>query len=258
VAVKLRLVLEYQGTNYQGFQLQKEAPTIQGELEKALYHLTNENIRVSAASRTDSGVHAWGQVVAFHTMSGLGTAAFVSGLNHYLPADIAVREAHRVSQTFNPRRAARSREYRYLVLNRATRSPRLREDTYLVRGYLDIPAMNQAAAVLIGEHDFASFASQLEADIKSTVRRVHRAEITRQGDIVTFNITASSFLPHQVRNTMGSLLRVGQGKMTLEEFCSIMENKKPGQAGPTAPACGLCLMRVNYGEQYEVIVDENL
>lgn len=251
-------MLEYQGTHYQGFQAQKEGPTIQRELEKALYQLTKENIRVAGSSRTDSGVHARGQVVAFRTRSALGPAAFVSGLNHYLPDDIAVREAILVSETFNPRRDARSREYRYLVLNRATRSPRLRENACLVRGSLDIPEMNRAAAKLIGEHDFAAFASQLEEKTRCTVRRVYRAEINRQGDMVIFHMTASSFLPHQVRNTVGSLLRVGQGKMTLEEFCSIMENEVPGSAGPAAPACGLCLIRVNYGEQYEVNIDENL
>ena len=246
MAGKLRLVLEYQGTNYQGFQLQKRAPTIQGELEKALYKLTQEKIRVTAASRTDSGVHARGQVVTFGTKSELGADTFINGLNYYLPADIAVREARWVSEDFNPRRDARSREYQYSILNRATRSPMVKDYSYLVRGDLDTGAMNEAGAKLIGEHDFASFASQLGAQIKSTVRTVHRAEIVREGDMVIFHMTAGSFLPHQVRNTVGTLIRVGQGKMTLEEFCSIMGLAKPGLAGPTVPASGLCLVRVNY------------
>jgi tRNA pseudouridine38-40 synthase len=246
VAGKLLLVLEYQGTNYQGFQLQKQAPTIQGELEKALYKLTQEKIRVIAASRTDSGVHARGQVVTFGTESELGADTFINGLNYYLPADIAVREARGGSDTFNPRRDARSREYQYSILNRATRSPMVKDFSYLVRGDLDTGAMNEAGARLIGEHDFASFASQLGAQIKITVRTVHRAEMVREGDMVIFHMMASSFLPHQVRNTVGTLLRVGQGKMTLEEFCSIIGLTKPGLAGPMVPASGLCLMRVNY------------
>jgi tRNA pseudouridine38-40 synthase len=246
VAGKLLLVLEYQGTNYQGFQLQKQAPTIQGELEKALYKLTQEKIRVIAASRTDSGVHARGQVVTFGTKSKLEADIFINGLNYYLPADIAVREARWVSETFNPRRDARSREYQYSILNRATRSPMVKDFSYLVRGDLDTGAMNEAGARLIGEHDFASFASQLGAQIKITVRTVHRAEMVREGDMVIFHMMASSFLPHQVRNTVGTLIRVGQGKMTLEEFCSIIGLTKPGLAGPMVPASGLCLMRVNY------------
>lgn len=259
MAVKLRLVLEYQGTKYQGFQAQKNASTIQGELEKALYQLTKEKVRVIGASRTDSGVHARGQVVAFRTQSLLGSVAFKNGLNHYLPSDIAVREASTASDTFHPRRDAQSREYRYLILNRATRSPHFKENAYLVRGRLDIPTMNRAAARLVGEHDFAAFASQIQGtNIRCTIRTVYRAEVTRQGDFVIFYITANAFLPHQVRNTMGSLLRVGRGKMTLEEFCSIMKSKIVGQAGPAVPACGLCLIKVTYGEQFEVNVDENL
>jgi len=246
VAGKLLLILEYRGTNYQGFQLQKRAPTVQSKLEKALYRLTGEKIRVIAASRTDSGVHAQGQVVTFSTESGLEAAIFITGLNHYLPSDIAVRQAQWVDEAFNPRRDARSREYRYLILNRTTRSPLLMDRSYLVPGDLDIEAMNQAGSRLIGKHDFASFASQLGSNINSTVRTVHRAEVARKGEMVIFHITADSFLPHQVRNTIGALIRVGQGRMTLEEFCSIIEMKKPGLAGPTAFAGGLCLIRINY------------
>jgi len=259
VAARLRLVLEYQGKNYQGFQAQKNAPTVQDELEKALYQLTKEKTRVTGASRTDSGVSARGQVVAFRTGSALDTHAFVSGLNHYLPPDIAVREASIVIDTFHPRRDATSREYRYLILNRATRSPHFQENAFLVHGSLDVPAMNQAAQCLVGTHDFAAFASRVAGtNLKCTVRRVFRAEVTRQGDFVIFVVVANAFLPHQVRNTVGSLLRVGQAKMTLEDFCSIMESKIVGRGGPAVPASGLCLIRVNYGEQFEVNIDENL
>ena len=246
MAGKLLLVLEYKGTSYHGFQLQKQAPTIQGELEKALYKLTQEKIRVSSASRTDSGVHARGQVVTFRTSSKLGADTFINGLNYHLPADIAVLEARRVSETFNPRRDARSREYQYTVLNHPTRSPLFEDYSYLVRGDLDIKAMNEASGRLVGEHDFASFASRLNPQIKNTVRTVYRAEVVRQETLVVFQMTANAFLPHQVRNTVGSLIRVGQGKMTLEEFCSIIGLAKPGLAGPMVSASGLCLVRINY------------
>lgn len=254
---KILLVVEYDGSRYHGFQWQDGQPSIQGGLEKALTKLTGERRRVMSASRTDAGVHAKGQVVSFRTASTLSTDSFVSGLNHYLPSDIAVREAHRISDKFNVRREAISREYSYYILNRPTRSPIREGFSYLVAGRLDIEAMNQACSMLVGEHDFVSFAARNGASLKSTVKRVFRAEVTREGDMVIFNIAANSFLMHQVRNTIGALIRVGQGKMTINEFNSILEAREPALAGPTAPAYGLCLNRVNYAEPLESF-DENL
>jgi tRNA pseudouridine38-40 synthase len=248
---KILLVMEYDGTRYHGFQWQDDLPSIQGEVEKALTKLTGERRRVMSASRTDAGVHAEGQVVSFRTGSALSTDNFVGGLNHYLPNDIAVKAAYRMNDDFNVRREATSREYSYYILNSATRSPIREGFSYLVPGELDVEAMNQAAQALVGEHDFASFAARNGATVKSTVRRVLSAEVTRDGDLVTFNIAASSFLLHQVRNTIGALIRVGQGKMTVAEFKSILEAKELSLAGPTAPACGLCLNRVNYAEPLE-------
>jgi tRNA pseudouridine38-40 synthase len=248
---KILLVMEYDGSCYHGFQWQDDLPSIQGEVEKALTKLTGERRRVMSASRTDAGVHAEGQVVSFRTGSALSTDNFVSGLNHYLPNDIAVKAAYRMNDDFNVRREAASREYSYYILNSATRSPIREGFSYLVPGELDIKAMNQAAQALVGEHDFASFAARNGATVKSTVRRVLRAEVTREGDLVTFNIAANSFLLHQVRNTIGALIRVGQGKMTIDEFKSILEAKELALAGPTAPAGGLCLNRVNYVEPLE-------
>jgi tRNA pseudouridine38-40 synthase len=243
--------MEYDGTRYHGFQWQDDLPSIQGEVEKALTKLTGERRRVMSASRTDAGVHAEGQVVSFRTGSALATDNFVSGLNHYLPNDIAVKAAYRMDDDFNVRREATSREYSYYILNSVTRSPIREGFSYLVPGELDVKAMNQAAQALVGEHDFASFAARNGAVVKSTVRRVFSAEVTRDGDLVSFNIAASSFLLHQVRNTIGALIRVGQGKMTVDEFKSILEAKELALAGPTAPARGLCLNRVNYAEPLE-------
>jgi len=243
--------MEYDGTNYYGFQLQANAPTIQKEIEIALEKLTGKRNRIIAASRTDTGVHAKGQVVSFRTESMLPPSAFVNGLNHYLPKDIAVKAAFRVSDSFNARRHAVSREYNYYILNRPTRSPIWRHFAYLVAQPLDIEAMNQACQILIGEHDFASFASSLEAGIRYTVRRVYRAKVRQDGEMVVFNMVANSFLTHQVRNTVGALIRVGLGKMSGDDFRSIMEAKQPGLAGPTALACGLCLMRVEYPHPFD-------
>ena len=248
---RIVLIMEYDGTNYHGFQLQASLPTIQGETEKALRKLTGERSRVITASRTDAGVHAKGQVVSFRTRSSLPLPTFINGLNYYLPRDIAVKAAHRVSDSFNVRRSALSREYSYYILNSLTRSPIWEGFAYLVSGHLDIEAMNQACQALIGEHDFASFASSIGGGIKSTIRRVYRAKVEKDGQSAVFNIVANSFLPHQVRNTVGALLRVGLGKMTVDEFHRIIEAKKPGLARPTAPARGLCLMRINYPRSFE-------
>ncbi len=248
---KIVLIMEYDGKHYHGFQLQATLPTIQREVEKALRKLTGERTRVMTASRTDAGVHAKGQVVSLRTKSPLPPQTFVNGLNYYLSRDIAIKAAYKVDDSFNVRRGAISREYNYYILNSLTRSPIREGFSYFVRGYLDIEALNQACQALIGEHDFISFASSMEIGTKNTVRRVYQAEMEKDGDLAVFNIVANSFLPHQVRNTVGTLIRVGLGRMKIDEFCSIMKAKKPGLAGPTAPACGLCLMQVNYPYPFE-------
>ena len=248
---KIALILEYDGTRYHGFQLQASLPTIQGEIEKALRQLTGERTRVMAASRTDAGVHAKGQVVSFRDKSSHSLQTFVNGLNYYLPGDIAVKAAHRIRDSFSVRRHAVSREYSYYILNSLTRSPLREGFSYLVTGHLDVEAMNQACQALIGEHDFASFTSGVGVGVKSTVRRVYRAEMRKDGELAVFNMVANSFLTHQVRNTVGALIRVGLGKSSIDEFYSIMEAKKPGLAWPTAPACGLCLRQVNYPRPFE-------
>ena len=248
---KIVLILEYDGTGYYGFQLQATLPTIQGEIEKALQKLTKDKTRVMSASRTDTGVHAKGQVVSFRTRSAYSLETFVNGLNYYLPEDIAVKTTHRVSDSFSVRRHAVSREYNYYILNSLTRSPLRGGFSHLVTGHLDIDTMNQACQVLIGEHDFASFCSGIGGEIRNTVRRVYQAEVRQDGELAIFNIVANSFLPHQVRSTVGTLIRVGLGKVNLDEFCSIMEAKKPGTAGPTVAPGGLCLMQVNYPHPFE-------
>ncbi len=245
-ATKVVLIIEYEGTRYHGFQLQPRLPTIQRELEQALAKLTGSRRRVVAASRTDAGVHARGQVVSFRTKSSLPDKTFVTGLNYYLPEDIAVRAAYRVDDSFHVQRDAVSRKYSYYVLNSQTRSPLRRGTSYLVSGRLDVEAMNGACRLLLGEHDLASFASRMDVGERSTVRNILRAGVTKEGETVVFHMVANSFLPHQLRNTVGLLLRVGLGKMVASEVSDIIEAKKPGLAGPTVPACGLCLMCVNY------------
>lgn len=252
---RLVIIVEYDGGGYHGFQLQAESPTIQEELEKAILALTGEKRRVMAASRTDAGVHARGQVVSFRTESHFSPTVFVNGLNHYLPRDIAVKRAYRVRVTLNVRKEADSREYSYYILNSETRSPLRERFTYRVKGALDLTAMNEACQLLYGEHDFISFASALEARRRDNTKRIilHAGVVREKGDLAVFEITANSFLTHQVRNTVGSLLRVGQGRMGIEEFKNIMEAREVGIAGPGVPACGLFLIKVNYPYSFEEV-----
>jgi tRNA pseudouridine38-40 synthase len=244
---KFVLLIEYDGTRYHGFQWQAGLPTIQNELEQAIKRFCGQSSRVAAASRTDAGVHAKGQVVSFRAKSTMDNMTLVRALNYYLPEDIAVKAAFRANDDFNVRRDAESREYRYYILNGDTRSPFSRRFALFVPKMLDIQAMNDACQLIRGEHDFASFASSLD-DGKSTLRSVYEAGIEKRGFFTVFRIVANSFLPHQVRSTVGLLIRLGLGKLGIEGFRDIMEAKSLGLAGPVSPACGLCLKKVNYPE----------
>ena len=236
--------MEYDGTRYHGSQYQSNAVSIQGETESALQKLTGEEIRVSMASRTDAGVHAKGQVVSLKSKASFPPKTWVEAMNHYLPKDISIRAAYEVDGGFDVRRHALCREYRYHIMNRRTPSPLWRHFSESVPQPLDVEAMNAACSVLVGERDFAPFAPA--AYTRSTRRQAFSAEVGRTGDVVTFDIRASSFLPHQVRNTVGGLVKVGLHKMTVETFREMASSGKAGTIGPTAPARGLCLMNIKY------------
>ena len=252
VTKRLALVLEYDGTNFCGFQWQENVPTIQHELEQALEKLTGDKIRVAASSRTDTGVHARGQVVSFKINSALPVEAFVQGLNYHLPEDIAVKSAYQVNDSFLVRSMSISREYSYYILNSQTRSPMMARFAHRIVGELDVETMNRACQALVGIHDFASFASDISDEPQmSTVRQVYQAKVERDEDIVVFNIVANAFIRHQIRSTAGALVQVGLNKLSEAEFISILKEKKNGLAGPTLPACGLCLIRVNYPCSFE-------
>ncbi|HAZ32198.1 MAG TPA: tRNA pseudouridine(38-40) synthase TruA [Dehalococcoidia bacterium] len=244
---KISLLIEYEGTNYHGFQIQSNVPTIQGELERAIFRVTGEAVRIRGAGRTDAGVHAWGQVATFETASALPPLTFLRALNFYLPPDISVRDACSVGVRFDVRRDALSREYRYTILNDSVHSPRHRRWTYLVTRKLDTEAMSKACGILLGQHDFAPF-TNTEGAAKNTVRTVFKAEVRREGRLMFFNMAANAFLPQQVRRTAGSLLRVGSGEMEVDEFWEMAGSGLIGAAKPVAPPHGLCLMRVNYSD----------
>jgi tRNA pseudouridine38-40 synthase len=240
---RLALVLEYDGRRYGGSQYQKNAPSIQGELEAALNKLTGENPQTAFAGRTDAGVHARGQVASFVTGSRHQPEVFVRGLNRWLPADIAVQRALEVPLDFDVRRRARSREYRYLVLNSLLPSPLLQAFTWQVAEQLDVAAMREAASLLVGRHDFAAFAGPVAG---STVRSLQRCELETRARLLAVCMEADAFLPHQVRRTVGALVQVGLGRRSAADLAGLLREPQPAVAGPAAPPQGLCLMKVNY------------
>lgn len=247
---KLALVLEYEGTQFHGFQKQPQARTVQGELERVLFRITGAAVSTTGASRTDAGVHAQGQVVSLATSSVLSCRTLVLALNFYLPADLVVPDVWDVDEVFDARRSAASREYRYTIMNRAVRSPLEGRFAYLVRDNLDIDAMDRAVQALVGEHDFASFTSpQAAREARTTVRRVLRAAVRREEDRILVELEGSGFLPQQVRRTVGAVLRVGMGRLTGGDFRELVEQPRPGAAGPGVPPHGLCLMAVRYSPE---------
>lgn len=241
---KLIGIVEYDGTDYLGFQLQTQGPTVQGEIEQALAAVTQEEIRIIAAGRTDTGVHARGQVIAFSTAWRHPVEELQRALNAVLPEDIAVRELRPVAKGFHPRFDAVSREYRYTILNQPLRSPLARRFAYHFPRPLDIVAMNEAAGILMGTHDFASFGRAPQGD--NTVRMVYRAQWNSEEPFVYFDIVANAFLYRMVRSLVGTLLLVGTGELPPAGFEEILQSADRDRAGQAVPAYGLCLMKVNY------------
>lgn len=242
--VRYRARVEYDGSDFAGFQVQPGARTVQGELEAALARLSGgRRVTVAAAGRTDAGVHASGQVIAFRYGGRLAGPELERALDALLPPDVAVRDLRRAPPGFDPRRHARYREYRYSVWN-GPRSP-LRERTALgVRRPLDVAAMARAAVALVGRHDFRAFGA---ADGRSPVRTVHRVRVQRTGRLVTVDIAADAFLRGMVRGIVAALLRVGRGELAAEEIGAALGETRRALHGEAAPARGLCLRRVVYG-----------
>ena len=207
-------------------------------------------MRVKGASRTDAGVHAKGQVVALSTDSNLPAETFTKAINYYLADGIAVLGTFDVPDDFDPRRGALSRVYRYVILNRKPPSPLESNRAYHFERDLDVETMAKATQSLVGTHNMWAFTSPSLADVQKTVRTVHQAHTVRKGDKVFFEIEANSFLPQQIRRTVGALLQVGIGKLSSADFSLMAEFGPPGAAGPVVPPWGLYLMRVKYPEGY--------
>jgi tRNA pseudouridine38-40 synthase len=242
--MRVRAVVAYDGTDYQGFQRQINGPTVQEALEIALARVTGKETVVLAAGRTDSGVHAEGQVIAFDSEWRHPLEVLQRALNAVLPKDVAVRDVTQVAADFHPRYAARSRCYRYTVYNAPVRSPLVRRTSLHVPQRLDVEAMQRAAQVLVGEHDFAAFGRPPQGE--NTVRRVLRAEWHGEALWLVFDIEANAFLTRMVRSLVGTMLEVGRGRMTVEAFEQVLISRDRSQAGPTAPPQALCMVRVVY------------
>jgi len=241
--VRYRARVEYDGTEFCGFQLQREGRTVQGELESALARLSDGcRIRVDGAGRTDTGVHASGQVIAFTYQGRLPRDKLRRALDAMLPRDIAMGPLVRVELGFQPRHAARQREYRYTVRT-GTRSPLHERFALGIRGPLDVEAMDTAARLLVGRHDFSAFGGWH----RQPIRTLHRVRIRRIGKTITIDVVGDAFLRQMVRSIVAALLRIGRGEATAEDLAAALRSRERAFAGAIAPPHGLSLRRVRFG-----------
>jgi tRNA pseudouridine38-40 synthase len=242
----IRLLLEYDGTRYHGWQRQADAATIQQTLEEALERLTREKVTLIGSGRTDAGVHALGQVANFRTASTIPLKAFHDGLNSMLPADIAVLAATEASLDFHARKSALSKTYEYRILNRRNRSPLYHHYAWWIAPRLDLEALAAAATCLPGEHDFSAFRAS-GSDNNNPVRRVLSAAWRDEpGGWLNFTITATGFLRSMVRSLVGTMVEVGRGKIPASRLAELLASGVRQDAGPTAPPQGLYLVEVFY------------
>jgi len=240
----LRLTLEYDGTGYAGFQRQRTRPTIQGDLEAALARVLDEPVHVTAASRTDAGAHALGQVVNFRTGRPIPLDRLVSVVNGRLPAQIRVRDAAVVSDAFHARFSARSRTYAYLVLNRPQGSALLERFCYHTAAPVDWALVNRALQQYVGVHDFTAFAAGVAG--RSAQREVYRAGCRRRGTFAVLTVEGSAFLHQMVRRMVTLALQIGRGEGPPELVSEVLSGKAPRPKGAPVPARGLLLQRVTY------------
>lgn len=244
---RIRMIVEYDGSGYHGFQRQANAHTVQAELEARIRQLTGESVTVSGASRTDTGVHALGQVIAFDTASPIPITRWTSALNGYLPADIRVLHSDVVADDFHPAFAALQKTYYYRIWRERPGSALQRQRALLCYEELDEDAMKRAAPLLAGQHDFRAFCSS-GATTRTFERIVSHCELNRHGPLLRLEIAANGFLYNMVRIIVGTLLEVGRGRIGPEEIPAIIASGERSRAGPTAPPQGLHLLRVDYGE----------
>jgi tRNA pseudouridine38-40 synthase len=247
--MRVALGVEYDGSAYNGWQCQPDVPTVQNTLQDALGGIAGEAIAITAAGRTDTGVHALEQVVHFDTNVERPLSAWVRGTNALLPDSIAVLWAHVVPDEFHARFSARARSYRYLLLNRPVRSAVQHGKAGWFHAPLELDAMREAAQFLLGEHDFSAFRAS-ECQANSPVRTLTQLDIRRHGETIIFDLAANAFLHHMVRNIVGSLVYVGKGKHPPLWLQEVLESRSRAHAAPTFAPDGLYLRHISYDEQW--------
>ncbi len=241
----VKITIEYEGTDYAGWQVQPNGTSIQEVVQLAIGAITGEDdVKINGSGRTDAGVHAAGQVASFTTGSDIPADDLVHAINSKLPDDIAVIDAADVPAEFHARFSAKSKTYRYSILNRAVRSPLDRVRRCFVRRKLDMAAMQAAAKHIAGEHDFAAF--QSKPDGKPSVRRITDLAVDADGDEIHITVSANGFLYNMIRAIAGTLIEVGLGAREADSIAELIESRDRSAAGATAPPQGLCLMRVEY------------
>jgi tRNA pseudouridine38-40 synthase len=242
---KIKLTIEYDGTDYVGWQVQPNGVSVQQRVELALEQLLEEKVRVHSSGRTDAGVHALGMVCHLETERELPLSAWREGLNRFLPATIAVRQAERVADDFHARFSATGKRYRYSILRSEVRSPLQRRTSWQIRQALDLKLMQSAAGQFIGQHDFAAFRTSGCA-AETTVREIFSIELIEQGDLLHIDVCGSGFLKNMVRMMVGTLVEIGRGKRPLQDVEKLLNNDPSAGPALTAPAQALCLMEVWY------------
>lgn len=242
---RIKLIVAYDGTEYSGWQIQPEAPTIEMYLDKAIHELTGENVHVTGASRTDAGVHAYGNVAVFDTESTIPGDRFTFALNRFLPDSIVIQDSWEVAGDFHPRHCNTRKTYEYRILNTAVPLPQKRNFTWHVAGSIDIEKMREAAAYIVGEHDFKSFCC-VRTQAESTVRIIYSLEVLQEGSEIIIRIKGNGFLYNMVRIITGTLIQVGKGRFQPEYVKQMLEAKDRTVAGQTAPPQGLTLVGIEY------------
>ena len=244
---KLKLLIEYEGTRYHGWQVQPNGLTIQEVIEDCLKKITGENASVVGSGRTDAGVHAEGQVAHFKTASNMTPKQFMMAFNSLLPHDIVIKNVAEAPDDFHAQRSAIRKIYRYTILNREYPSALLHDRCCFIQYPLDVKAMQSAKFFLEGRHDFSAFrASNCEA--QNPIREIYKIDISKKEDFITLEFDGNGFLKYMVRNIVGTLIQVGRNKMRAEEVKTILDSRNRNNAGPTARPYGLCLVKVFYKE----------
>lgn len=246
---RIKLVVAYDGTAYNGWQFQPGVRTIEGELNRCLSELLSEDIQVIGASRTDSGVHALCNIAVFDTDTRIPGEKISYALNQRLPEDIRIRQSDEVASDFHPRHCSSRKTYEYRILNAAFPVPTRRLYTHFTYVPLDVELMKKGASYLIGEHDFKSFCSAAAA-VETTIRTILDIQVEKEGSEISIKVCGSGFLYNMVRIIAGTLMEVGRGSYPPEHMKNILEAKDRQAAGPTAPACGLTLIQYEFFEKY--------